>query len=233
MSAVGGSGHHFLYAILGAVVSKDRREYQRLRLTKPILALVDDHNALILDIGIGGAFIEHHGEMRQGHRFRMLFRWHGEDVEFACQVVRSDIVRAATSGRPAVAHTAVRIVESIGNSEARLQDMIATFVGRMLAAQKANAAGSPSADVSTMLDQIGGARRSRSHGYITYKLRGSRWWRNPTDSPIQPTDGFTVAAYEDQEELQALCKTFEQADEEGRRLIRLVAELSAMSVGEE
>jgi hypothetical protein len=216
---------------LTAVVSKDRREYQRLRLAKPILALIDDHNALIMDIGISGAFIEHHGEMRQGQRFRMLFRWHGKDVEFACQVVRSDVVRPATSGRPAVAHTAVTIVESIGDSEDRLQDMIATFVGKMLAAQKANAAGSASPDMSTMLDQMGGARRARSHGYITYKLRGAGWWRNPTDSPIQPVDGFTVASYEDQEELQALCQTYEQADEEGRRLIRLVAELSAMSVG--
>ena len=51
-----------------------------------------------------------------------------------------------------------------------------------------------------------------------------------TDTPQQPTDGFTVAAYEDEEELETLCRTYEQADEEGRSLIRLVAELSVLGV---
>jgi hypothetical protein len=215
---------------LRRVVSKDRREYQRLRLAKPILALVEDHNALILDIGVGGAFIEHHGEMRQGHRFRMLFRWQSQDIEFGCEVVRSDVVRPATSGRPAVSHTAVRFTNSVGDADERLQDMIATFIGRMLAAQKANAAGT-SDESATMLSQLGGARRARSHGYVTYKFRGNSWWSEPTDSAIQPSDGFTVAAYEDPEELKALCRAYEEADAEGRRLIRMVAELSAMSAG--
>ena len=40
-------------------------------------------------------------------------------------------------------------------------------------------------------------------------------------------DGFTVAAYEDEDELASLCETYEAADAEGRRLIRLLAELSS------
>jgi hypothetical protein len=51
-----------------------------------------------------------------------------------------------------------------------------------------------------------------------------------TDSPEQPNNGFTVAAYEDDEELESLCQAYEIADEEGRRLIQLVAELSARTV---
>ena len=41
------------------MVANDRREFQRLRLAKPILALMDGQSALILDIGIAGAYIEH------------------------------------------------------------------------------------------------------------------------------------------------------------------------------
>ena len=52
----------------------------------------------------------------------------------------------------------------------------------------------------------------------------------PSDLPTQPLNGFTVAAYEDEQELQALCRAWEVADSEGRRLIRLVAELSARTV---
>jgi len=72
-------------------------------------------------------------------------------------------------------------------------------------------------------------RRMRTRGYIAYHLKKGAWWRIPTDSALQPPDGFTVAAYEDEEELAQLCETYESASDEGRRLIRLVAELSVLS----
>jgi hypothetical protein len=45
----------------------------------------------------------------------------------------------------------------------------------------------------------------------------------------QPADGFTVAGHEDEEEIAKLCEAYENADAEGRRLIRLVAELGVRS----
>ncbi|HEX2121593.1 MAG TPA: PilZ domain-containing protein, partial [Thermoanaerobaculia bacterium] len=205
-----------------------RRRFQRLRLSKPILASARGNNVLILDLGIAGAFLEHYGRAEPGERFRLAFRWQGEDVEFGCEVVRSVIVREyGGDGRSAVSHTGVRFVEDVGHSRERLKDLIATFVGRVLAAQKANAAGEPSGE--TVLAQLGHARRMRTAGFHSYRLKDGRWWCIPTQSPAQPNDGFTVAAYEDEEEIQTLCRTYEQSDEEGRRLIRLVAELSVMS----
>ena len=64
------------------MVGNDRRDFERLRLAKPILALLDGQNALILDIGISGAFVEHYGLTNRGDRFTLLFRWKGTDVEF-------------------------------------------------------------------------------------------------------------------------------------------------------
>jgi hypothetical protein len=210
--------------------SEDRRRFQRLRLTKPILGRARDNNVLILDLGVGGAFLEHHGTAIPGERLRLLFRWQSEDVELECEVVRSTVVRGyGSDAKSAVSHTGVRFLEAVGDSAERLKDLIATFVGRVLAAQKANAAGeAPSIDTS-MLEQLGHARRTRTHGYSTYRLKDGKWWCIPTQSPEQPADGFTVPAYEDEEEVQTLCRTYEQSDDEGRRLIRLVAELSVMS----
>jgi len=207
-------------------MAADRREFQRLRLAKPILALLDGQNALILDVGVGGVFVEHYGTYEPGERFALLFRWKSEDVEFLCEVRRSVLARG--SGESAVSHTGARFVESIGKSEERLQDMMATFVGHVLAAQKANAGASKESD--TMLAQLGGARRARTRGYMLYRYAKGKWYREPTDSPQQPALGFTVAAYEDEEELETLCRAWEIADDEGRRMIRLVAELSARSV---
>lgn len=206
---------------------KERRDSQRLKLAKPILALFDHESALILDIGIVGAYVEHHGIAVPGETRRLAFRWHGEEVEFVCEVIRSSVVR---SGRSPVSHTGVRYVEAIGDAEARLQEMMATFVGRVLAAQRANASGSDGGtEGEAILARIGDARRLRSSGFVSYRLRDGKWWRVPTDQPEQPLNGFTVAAHEDEDELETLCAAYEAADEEGRNMIRLVAELSVRS----
>jgi hypothetical protein len=209
----------------------DRREFQRLRLAKPILAMMDDANALILDIGMAGAFLEHYGAVEPGKTFTLSFRWQGEEVKFACEVVRTTVVRQpGGDGMSLVSHSGVHFIQSVGESSMHLENLISTFVGRILAAQRANAAGDQaSANSAAVLESLGGARRKRTKGFISYRLKDNSWWRVPTDSPRQPEDGFTVAAWEDETELETLCRTYADADEEGRRLIRLVAELSVRS----
>jgi len=209
------------------MTSDDRREFQRLRLAKPILGMLEGHNALILDIGVTGAFVEHYGKAEVGERLMLLFRWKGTDVEYVSEVRRTGVIRKAAND--VVSHSGLRFLQPIGDSEARLNDMVATFVGKILAAQRANAAAGEAPDSAALVD-LGGAHRSRARGFITYRLANGTWTQTFTDSPVQPADGFTVAAYEDPAELQTLCETFEAADAEGRRLIRLVAELSARTM---
>jgi hypothetical protein len=210
------------------MVDDDRRRFQRLKLAKPILARMGDGNALILDIGIGGAFVEHYGEASPGQQFRLAFRWQSQDVDFLTEVARSEIVKQpGGDGRSVVSHTGLRFVQQSAEAEARLQDMLTSFIGKLLAAQRANANGNDRrASDPTILEQVGEARRKRRRGFVSYRLVGGNWWRVPTESPQQPADGFTVPAFEDDEELEALCTTYAETDDEGRRLIRLVAELS-------
>lgn len=208
--------------------SDERRTFQRLKLTKPILAMMDGSNALILDIGVTGALVEHYGTPQPGDTFILSFRWQGTDIEFVCEAVRTIVEREpGGDGESVVSHTGVKFTKAIGDSIARLEDFMATFVGRVLAAQKANAAGEERGHAPTILEQLGGARRSRTRSYVSYRLKGDTWWRVPTSSAAQPEDGFTVGAHEDEEEIESLCRTYEGSDEEGRQLIRLVAELSA------
>lgn len=211
------------------LLSNDRRTFQRLRLARPILAQIDRQNALILDIGVGGAFLEHYGAKSEGEQFRLQFRWQSEDIEFLCEVARSHVIRDA--GANVVSHTGVRFVDGSEHSHERLYDMIATFVGKVLAAQKINAQGVYRAGGDIMLAELGGARRSRARGLVTYRLQQDGTWRRmATLDPKQPADGFTVAAYEDEDDLEILCDAYARADDEGRRLIRLVSELSVRTV---
>lgn len=209
------------------VTGPNRRQFQRLKLAKPILGTVNGKNALVLDIGVAGAFLEHYGDVDPGDHFRLSFRWQGRTIEFDCEAVRSEVVRQ--SGSEAVSHSGVRFTRAIGEAQALLEDMMATFVGRILAAQRANAGGERPghSEGEMILARLGGARRERGRGFVTYRFDGDRWSRKRTQSARQPNDGFTVAAHEDDEEIDALCETYETSDEEGRRLIRLVAELSA------
>jgi hypothetical protein len=210
-------------------MSDDRRTFHRLKLTKPILATFGGENALVLDIGIRGALIEHYGTPTPGDRHHLVFKWQSEDVEFECEVVRTIVVSTGeVDEKKTVSHSGLRFVKPIGASNARLQELMATFIGRVLAAQKANAAGEHRDPGPTILEQLGGARRSRSRGFVSYRLKGESWWRVPTSSPSQPADGFTVAAHEEDEEVETLCRTYEGTDEEGREMIRLVAELSTL-----
>jgi hypothetical protein len=206
----------------------DRREFQRLKLSKPILGTMRGANALILDVGVAGAYLEHYGTAEPGERFQLVFRWQGEDVEFHCEVARSHVIREpGGDGKSVVSHTGVRFVEAVGNANARLQDLIATFVGHILAAQKSNASGERGESAgASILARLGEARRMRSRGYIAFHLKDGTWWRAPTSSPKQPPDGFTVGSHEDEEEIETLCRTYAEGDEEARNLIRLVAELS-------
>jgi hypothetical protein len=209
------------------MTSNDRREFQRLHLAKPILGLLDNGNALILDIGIGGALIEHHGQAQPGERIKLLFRWRAHDVQFVCEVVRSRVTRERPGMQTVTSHTALHFVEPVGSSADHLIDMMATFVGKVLSAQRSNAHGAGGGPDAMTLAQIGAARRARSEGWISYRWNGAEWKVTPAMNSVQPDDGFTVAAYEDEDELQTLCATYETADEEGRSLIRLVAELSS------
>ena len=189
--------------------------------------MLDEQNALILDIGVGGAYVEHHGEPKVGDRLKLVIRWKGADADFICRVARTNVVRRAANG--VVSNSALTFVQGTPRAGALLDDLLATLVGKILAAQKSNAAAAEDPDSAIALANVGAARRSRSRGFVSYHLSDDTWTREFTDSSAQPEDGFTVAAYEDEDELQTLCSAYATADEEGRRLIRMVADLSARS----
>src|SRR5436853_5642535 len=202
----------------------DRRQFQRLKLPRPILAEMNGQNALLLDVGVAGAFVEHRGTVEPGKHVALSFRWQGDLLEFMCEVARSKIVRPSADATAVLSHSGVRFVDASPESKEKLQAMMATFVSRLLEAQRANASGNH--DSEMLLGTLGDARRSRSRGFVRYHLAGSAWTHESTSSPRQPSDGFTVPAFEDDDEIAALCETYARADEEGRNLIRLVAELS-------
>jgi hypothetical protein len=195
----------------------ERREFQRLHLTRPADGWFGDYAVRILDVSASGALIEHEEEIPNGARALLRFYWRGTEVEIMSETVRGDDD-----------HSGLTFVET---SELLL-DLIAHSAKEVLLAQEANAKGLREENVisgdETLTAASAGAR-GMMKGFTVWTLTDSGEWKK-TSSLIadQPEDGFTVAAGESAEQVQLLKRNYETSDEEGRRMIRLLAELSVV-----
>ena len=97
--------------------------------------------------------------------------------------------------------------------------MIAALVARALDEQKANARGVPAAAAQCF-------QTGKGTEFLRFELINGAWRRTATTRPDQPVQGFTISADENREHIEMLCHTFQNADEPGRKLIKMMAELS-------
>jgi PilZ domain len=195
----------------------ERREFQRLHLTRPADGWFGDYAVRILDVSANGALIEHEEEIPNGARALLRFYWRGTEVEIMAETVRGDDGRSGLT-----------FVET---SELLL-DLIAHSTKEVLLAQEANAKGLREDNVisgdETLTAASAGAR-GLMKGFIIWTLTSSGEWKKASSLiPDQPEDGFTVAAGESAEQVEMLQRSYETGDEEGRRMIHLLAELSVV-----
>lgn len=201
----------------------DRREFARLELPRPLAARFGNAKAFVLDVSIAAAKLAIQQDLEPGLVDRLSFEHEGTPIVFEGEVVRSQLDREGTATARPVYHVAVKFLSALGDSDKVLREMITEYVTRALDEQKANARGIPP---SAATFQTGVKRPV----YIRCRYVNQKWVRTSTTESSQPLDGFTVAASESQEQIDMLCKTYEDADFEGRRMIRQLAE---MSVGDE
>lgn len=217
---------------------EEKRSFQRLQLAEPIPATLDDRPAMLMDLGVAGALVEHAAAVEVGSQTRLKFTHQEHTIEFECEVARSTSPQPLPSGVipfPGTVvparnyHSGVRFIRGIGRSDERLRTMLSEHVTRILRAQQANAMGDRQQnliDGDATITSLGAARRSADSGFYRFRFGPDGWKKTFALLPDQPADGFTVAAFEDEEHLEGLCRAYEAADEQGRNLIRLMAELS-------
>ncbi len=192
----------------------ERREFQRLRLDSPTAGTFGSQDVQVVEIGILGARIEHSAPL-ESERGDLRFTFGGSLIHMRCEVVRND---GDISG--------VRFLAAVGESGDNLRDMLAQLVVRALETQHDASA------TRLRIRTVDGDKTVRGvdASFLSYQWENGAWKKRPVLLPEQPQMGFTVARGEDAEEMQRLCEVFEASDEEGRRLIRLFAELSVSDV---
>jgi hypothetical protein len=197
----------------------ERREFQRLRLELPIPGTLDDNPVFIAEIGVLGARIRHSG-LFNFETAELLFPSDYGPIHLRCERIRTTTVKSQSFSSISQ-ESGVRFIAALGESGDRLRLLLTELVTGELSRRK-------SAPPPMSTDAIDADRilRARDAGYLCYTLESGGWQKRRVLLPEQPENGFTVVRDEDGDEMQRLCAVFEAADEEGRRLIHMLAELS-------
>ena len=198
---------------------QERRRYHHLALPKPLPARLGSEKVFILDISVNGARVAHQGKQLQLDTNRLRFEWHGHELAFDCEVVRTS-AEPVSFGKAKAYESGLFFLEPVAGSGTTIQELIGEQLMRVLDERKANARGIPPIAATYV------RTASKEYGYITYRYVNGEWLTTPVPTADQPYDGFTVSASEPKEQVEMLCQTYSTADFEGRKMIRKMAELS-------
>jgi hypothetical protein len=188
----------------------ERREFQRLLLGDPVHGSFAGGAARIVEIGVSGARIEHAVPLAIGANAPLHFVWFLESIELDAQIVRTE--RLADGW----CRSGVLFVSAESTAAGALRRALSASVSALLVKKQVDL------DLADFDDTL----RPRDARFICYSFEDGVWKKRRAWLPEQPDSGFTVAINEDRGDVQRLCRSWEQSDNEGRRLLRLFCELS-------
>ena len=197
-----------------------KREFERVHFEHPIPAQLSGQAVAVIDLAIGGARLLGTSRVKPTSAHELRIDWSGESIILKCSVTRCVIQTFAT--KPDAKSTyeiGVRILDTVGDSDRKLHHLIGEFVLRAIDEQRANWNGVP--PIGPYVHIEGKSGRYRRCQYFN-----NDWNVTETTQPEQPINGFTVSAEVSPRYIQMLCQTWEKTDDEGRRLTRILAELS-------
>ena len=197
---------------------RERREFQRLPLAESVPASFGEKAVRLVEIGISGARLEHEERETVGRTALLTFDWEDESVAIECEIVRSGLAPGHDGEGQShnLHHSGVVFVGAEEGSADALRRALSAAVLRRLGKQV------PHDGIADYDDTL----RPGDAMFITYTFEDGVWKKRRAFLPEQPEVGFTVASDAEKDELQRLCRAYEQAGAEGRQLLRLFCELS-------
>ena len=231
----------------------ERRKRKRTALPRGVLARYGTLDVIMIDVSEGGARIEHFTQLSVGRKNRFRFEWEEQRIEAEAEVRSCKVHRFANEEEEGttVFQSGLLFTSFVADSALKIHEMVSKLVARSLAEQVANARGIGPVIERNMPVFRGGLVTSSGvegsddknvripktqivvdRGYTRCALAGKRWTKKWSRSSEQPDEGFTVPATEPTDHVDQLCEMYEKADEEGRKLIQLLARLSVEKVQE-
>jgi hypothetical protein len=199
---------------------EERREFQRLRLDTPVPGVFGSTTVSIIEVGVLGARIRHEAPF-DTPRADLQFTYGDSEIVMRCEVVRTldaNLARYPEGGLV----SGLRFVAAVGDSGDHLRAMLSRLVVAAIEHRHDTSA------TRLRIRTVDGDKTVRGVDaqFLSFRYDNGTWRKRHVFLPEQPSAGFTVARGEDSQEMQRLCTVYEASDDEGRRLIRLFAELS-------
>jgi hypothetical protein len=232
---------------------EQRRYAERITLKEPIVAMIGDMEARIVEISLIGGRIEHIGRLNMNSAVTLQFRWQGENVKLKAKIARTQM---STVGGKMGYSSGVDFAKTAAEAPVILQRIVASFIEpesmgipepppppkasapppkpkpKAPAPAPAPAKRQPIstepapflAEVEDEIEEI--SEESEVLPYVECAWVEEHWVKRRTREPKQPRQGFTMLAPDSDEEIDDFCRTFEVADPETQRMIRLSFELA-------
>jgi len=221
---------------------EQRRNAERITLKQPIAAMIADMEVRIVEISLIGGRIEHTGRLNMNSTVTLQFRWQGENVKLKAKISRTEM--RPIGGKPGYS-SGVDFAKSPAEAPVILQRIVASFVEpeslpfpeppavsvpppparkKPALPQEISTAPAPFLPDIDEVEEI--SAESELMPYVKCAWVEEEWVKERTRDPKQPMQGFTMLAPDSEDEIDAFCRTFEVADPETQRMIRLSFELA-------
>jgi hypothetical protein len=194
----------------------DRRRSGRHKPAQSIGTMIGRGKGVLVDVSLTGARIRHTWAVARGAQVRVRFDWTGERFEAVGEVLASRVVGIGPEGTQF--ESRLRFLPLTEASAAMLERALSELGDDDLRKWVANLRGWTEEDANPHRDETPPPART----FIRCRFVSRRWDQRVTRDPSTPPDGFTVAGGTEPSEIRALCRTFEQTDAEGRRLLQLM-----------
>lgn len=202
-----------------------KRNAERLPLESPIEGTASGSPVKIVDLSAIGCKIEHKEKFSLNTIVTLKFVWQDYPVDLKAKVVRMQL-------RPGMTYeSGLQFAKTLEEAPDVIRAIIASLAAKDLPQEVKEVTGPvddlDDLDLSQVVDfeDIDMSVRQKPK-FVECSLENGKWARRMVAAAVQPTEGFITLPAEDNE-LDMLCKSYEYADPETRRLIRISLELTA------
>jgi hypothetical protein len=168
-----------------------------------IAGRLDGQPVTILAIDESGAVVEHSiANLVSPPAHRLQFVWEGEEIDLKCRVAAASVLQDLRSDERQKLTWHVKLLIEADSDPAALLRARDSWKRKLEKRQEENLMGESGAEPpSAAMLSVGQAFRKHKYGYIAFVFRGGKWTSRESRSSEQPYEGFTVAAFETEQQI--------------------------------